>query len=59
MKVLALGIAVVCLVVAILYWIGMLQIGTSEPGPHIKHAAVFFVIGALSMMWFRFQSVRS
>jgi hypothetical protein len=59
MKMVAVVIAVVCFVVAALYWTGTLQIGASEPGPHVKHAIVFIVIGLLSLVWFRFQGVRS
>jgi hypothetical protein len=59
MKLLAVVIAIVCFVLAALYWTGTLQIGASEPGPHVKHAIVFIVLGLASLVWFRFQGARS
>jgi len=59
MKLFPVLIAVVCFVLAALYWTGTLQLGASEPGPHVKHAIVFIVIGLLSLAWSRFQGARS
>lgn len=56
MKALAILLAVVCFSLAILYWMGMLEIGASSPGPHHKHAVLFAVLGILALIWFRFQS---
>ena len=56
MKFLALLIALVCLVAAVLYWTGALQLGTAHPGPHHTHAIVAAIIGILALVWLRFQS---
>jgi len=54
MKVLALALAVVCFIIAVLYWTGNLQIGAARPGPHHTHAILFFALGILSLIWMRF-----
>lgn len=56
MKALAIALAIVCFLLAILYWMGTLQVGASTPGPHHKHAVLFAVLGILALIWFRFQS---
>jgi hypothetical protein len=55
-KILATGLAAAFFVIAILFATGTLQIGTHEPGPHIKHAILFVLLGILSLVWLRFQS---
>ncbi len=60
MKVLALALAVVFFLVAILYLVGVLQIGVSHAGGrHVSHAALFAVLGVLSLVWMRFQGAPS
>ena len=56
MKSLALVLAIVFFIIAILYAIGTLQYGAHEPGPHLKHAVLFAILGVLSLVWMRFQS---
>jgi hypothetical protein len=56
MKVLAVVGALVCFVLAVLYWTGSLQLGSSHPGAHHLHAVVLAVIGILALVWLRFQS---
>ena len=56
MKATALVLAVVFFIIAILYGVGVLQIGAHEPGPHLKHAVLFAILGALSLVWMRFQA---
>lgn len=56
MKAIALLLAIVFFIVAILYGVGVLQIGAHEPGPHVKHAVLFAILGVLSLVWMRFQS---
>jgi ABC-type transport system involved in multi-copper enzyme maturation permease subunit len=55
-KAIALLLAIVFFIVAILYGVGVLQIGAHEPGPHVKHAVLFAILGVLSLVWMRFQS---
>jgi hypothetical protein len=55
-KVFAIALAAVFFIVAALFAAGVLQIGTHEPGPHYKHAILFVLLGALSLVWLRFQS---
>ena len=50
MKAIALALAVVFFVVAVLYFTG---IGL---GQHTKHGVLFAVLGALALIWYRFQS---
>lgn len=54
MKAVAIGLAVVFFVLAALYGAGVLQFGAHEPGPHIKHAVLFGILGILSLVWLRF-----
>jgi hypothetical protein len=56
LKVIALALAVVFFIIAILYGVGILQIGAHEPGPHLKHAVLFALLGALSLVWMRFST---
>jgi ABC-type transport system involved in multi-copper enzyme maturation permease subunit len=55
-KILALALAVVFFIIAVLYLIGILQVGASHPGPHVSHGILFLVLGILSLVWVRFQS---
>jgi hypothetical protein len=52
MKQLALILAVVCLVIAVLYWTGH----GWPSGVHTKHGIVFAVLALLCLVWYRFQS---
>jgi hypothetical protein len=54
MKALAIGAAVVCFIVAVLYWIGVPPLGQ-----HFKHGLVFAVLGALALVWYRFQTAKA
>ena len=56
MKGLAILLAVVFFLIAVLYATGTLQVLASTPGPHVKHAVLFAVLGILALIWFRFQS---
>ena len=56
MKVLAIALAAVFFILAALYATGVMQLGTHEPGPHVKHAVLFVILGVLSLVWLRFQS---
>lgn len=59
MKALALALAVVCFVVAVLYLLGILQIGASHGGRHVTHFVLFAVLGGLCLVWMRFASAPS
>ncbi len=60
MKPLALVLAVVFFIIAILYLIGVLQVGVSHPGGrHVSHFVLFAVLGVLSLVWMRFQAAPS
>ena len=54
MRILALGLAAACLLIAVLYFVGVLQIGTTHPGRHVSHAVLFAVLSALCVVWSRF-----
>jgi len=56
MRLLAVVVALVCFVLAVLYWTGSLQLATSHPGPHHTHAIVLALVGVLALVWLRFQS---
>ncbi|MBC5799767.1 MAG: hypothetical protein GIX03_15645 [Candidatus Eremiobacteraeota bacterium] len=56
MKALALVLAVVFFIIAILYATGVLQVASNHGGPHFSHAALFAVLGVLSLIWMRFQT---
>jgi hypothetical protein len=56
MKALAFALAALFFVIALLYLFGVLQIGTSHPGRHLSHFVLFAVLGALALVWARFQS---
>ena len=51
MKPLSLILAVLFVVVAILYWIGVPPLGH-----HVKHGIVCIVLALLCLVWYRFQS---
>jgi len=50
MKPLSLIFAVVCFVIAIAYFAGIVV------QHHVKHGVAFLVVGVLCLVWFRFQS---
>ena len=56
MKAFAVVLAIVFFVIALLYLLGLLQLGTSHPGRHVSHAVLFAVLGVLSLVWMRFQT---
>ena len=56
MKVVAIVVAVVCIVLAIGYYTGAVQFGTTHPGPHHSHAIVAAVVAVAALLWLRFQS---
>jgi hypothetical protein len=58
MKALAVVIALVCFVLAVAYWTGSVQFGTSHSGPHHTHAIVLAIAGVLALVWLRFQNAR-
>jgi hypothetical protein len=43
-------LAIVFLLVAALYAVGILQIAVSSSGPHIKHAILFVVLAVASLV---------
>jgi hypothetical protein len=53
MKILAIVVAVLCFVLAALYFTG------HGPGAahqvHVKHGVLFIVLGLLALLWIRFQ----
>jgi len=55
-KILALALAVVFFIIAVLYLLGILQIGAAHGGRHVSHGILFLVLGILSLVWVRFQS---
>jgi len=55
-KALALVLAVVLFIIAILYALGVLQVGSHHGGRHVSHAVLFAVLGILSLIWMRFQA---
>ena len=58
MKQLALILAVAFLIIAILYWTGLMPAipGISTPGVHVKHGIVSVILALLCLVWFRFQT---
>jgi hypothetical protein len=57
MKPVAFGLAAVFFIIAVLYAVGVLNIGAHEVSPHhYKHAVLFAVLGALALVWARFQT---
>ena len=44
------ALAVVCLVIAVLYALGILQLFASTSGVHIKHAILFAVLAVASLI---------
>lgn len=52
-------LAVVFLVVAALYAVGVLQIFASSSGPHIKHAILFAVLAVASLIAANFSRPRT
>jgi hypothetical protein len=53
MKQIALILAVVCAVIAVLYWTGHMP---WPAGVHTKHGILFAVLALLCLVWYRFQS---
>ena len=58
MKALAFALAAIFFVIGLLYLFGVLQLGThGPPGKHhVSHFVLFAVLGALALVWARFQS---
>jgi hypothetical protein len=54
MKALAIAAAVLAFLVAALYWIGVPPLGQ-----HVKHGLVFAALGALALVWLRFQTAKA
>jgi hypothetical protein len=52
MKIVALVVALICFALAVGYGSGTAH----TPGPHVKHAVVFAVLGVVALVWMRFQS---
>jgi hypothetical protein len=57
LKIAAFGLAAVFFVIAVLYLVGVLQLGThGPPGKHhVSHFVLFAVLAALCLVWARFQ----
>jgi len=58
MKTLALIVAVVCFLLAILYWAGvkLLPALGMDGQHHLKHGILFLILGVLALVWMRFAS---
>ncbi len=58
MKLLALIVAIVCFVVAVLYWSGAKLVPAlgMDGQHHLKHGILFLILGALALVWMRFAS---
>jgi hypothetical protein len=56
MKIVALVVALICFALAVGYGSGTVQFAAHTPGPHVKHAVVFAVLGVVALVWMRFQS---
>jgi hypothetical protein len=52
-------LAVVCIVIAALYAVGILQFLSSGSGVHIKHAILFGVLAVASLIAANFTRVRT
>jgi len=52
MKQVALAAAVICFIIAVLYFTGIIL------GFHVKHGLVFLGLGVLALLWMRFASAR-
>jgi hypothetical protein len=52
MKLLPIILAVVCAVIAVLYWTGHFF----PSGVHTKHGVVFAFLAVLCLVWYRFSS---
>lgn len=48
------ALGLLCLVIAVLYALGILQFLVSSSGPHYKHAILFAVLAAASFIAFNF-----
>jgi hypothetical protein len=48
------ALGLLCLVIAVLYALGVLQILVSSSGPHYKHAILFGVLAVASFIGFNF-----
>jgi hypothetical protein len=51
MKLLPLLVAIVCFILAILYWLP-----NGPFGHHVKHAILFVILGLLALVWLRFAA---
>lgn len=58
MKMLALIVAILCFLLAVLYWLGVKLVPAlgMDGQHHLKHAILFFILGVLSLVWMRFAS---
>ncbi|MDQ6826302.1 MAG: hypothetical protein M3Z14_03770 [Candidatus Eremiobacteraeota bacterium] len=58
MRMLALVVAVVCFLLAILYWAGAKLIPAigMDGQHHLKHGVLFLILGGLAVVWMRFAS---
>lgn len=58
MKLLALIVAIVCFILAILYWLGVRLVPAlgMDGQHHLKHGILFLILGALALVWMRFAS---
>ncbi len=60
MKPLALVLAVAFVILAILAFLGSVNLGVHAIGldgtRHVKHAVLYAILAALSLVWFRFQT---
>ncbi len=56
MKMLALLAAVICFLLAILYWAGAKLIPAigMDGQHHLKHGILFVILGVLALVWMRF-----
>ncbi len=52
MKQVALVAAVICFIVAVLYFTGLIL------GVHVKHGLLFLGLGVLALIWMRFATTR-
>ncbi len=62
MKPLALALAVVFLILAVMTFTGVdlgVKAAGLDGGHHTKHAVLYAILAALSLVWFRFQNSAS
>jgi hypothetical protein len=49
-------LAIAFFIIAVLYLLGILQVGASHGGRHVSHFVLFLVLGILSLVWMRFAN---